>query len=191
MNYTPSNKLTHILLTISFMLVLGLSSAFAGAVVVDGTDASDHGSTDGVANFNGWLYMQKVLETLAANAPPGAAKVVVDIGTEPGTEARDAIDSAFSKSSLPAAGWTIVHVNGAVAVGAWMAALSTSNTGILALPTHDETDGDMDDAEQAAINANAAALANFVNNQGGALHAMVEESRPCLLHRRARRQSPS
>ncbi len=176
MNHTPSHKFTHTLLTIGFILVLGLGSAFAGAVVIDGTDASDHGSAPGAVNLNGWLYMQKVLENLAANVPPGAAKVVVDIGTEPGTRARDAIDSAFSKSSLPAAGWTIVHVNGAAAVGAWMAALSTSNTGILALPTSGgETFGDMDNAEQAAINANAAALANFVNNQGGALHAMVEE----------------
>ncbi len=152
-----------LVLTPLLFLLFSFGPAYAGAVVIDGTDANDHGGA-GVTNIDGWLYMQKVLENLAAATPPGVTKVVVDIGTDPGTQARSAIDSAFALSSLPAAGWTIIHVNGAAAVAAHMAALSTANTGILALPTAGgHTTGDMDAAELAAVNAQAAALANFVN----------------------------
>ena len=169
-----SHKLTQKILILFAVFVLSLA-ALAGPVVIDGSDASDHGSTNGVVNANGWLYMQKVLENLAPQVAPGTAKVVVDIGTEPGSTARTAIDSAFALSSLPAAGWTIVHVNGSAAVAAWMAALSTSNTGILALPTaNGQTSGDMDSTELAAINAASAKLAAFVG-QGGGLFAMGEQ----------------
>lgn len=168
-----SHKPTQKILIFFAFFAISLTAAFAGPIIIDGTDASDHGSTNGISNFNGWLYMQKVLENLAPQVSPGTVKVVVDIGTEPGSKARQAIDSAFALSSLPAAGWTIVHVNGDVAVAAWMASLSTSNTGILALPTDGETSGDMVSSELAAINAASAKLATYVG-QGGGLFAMSE-----------------
>ncbi|MGH8744000.1 MAG: hypothetical protein ACREUY_06955, partial [Burkholderiales bacterium] len=68
--------------------------------------------------------MQKVLESLATQVPAGAVKVVVDIGTSPGTTARSAIDSAFNLSSLPGAGWTLVHVKGASNISTWLNNLS-------------------------------------------------------------------
>ena len=148
-----------LVLTPLLFLLFSFGPAYAGAVVIDGTDANDHGSA-GVTNIDGWLYMQKVLENLAATVPPGTVKVVVDIGTEPGSQARAAIDSAFALSSLPAAGWTLIHVNGAAAVTAHLAALSTANTGILALSTYGLSGGDMDAAEVAAINAQVSRLSH-------------------------------
>ena len=60
-----------------------------------------------------------------------------------------------------------------------MGGLSTSNTGILYLSTAGLVSGDLDSAELAAVNANAAAINTFVSGagnpaQGGALFAQGE-----------------
>src|SRR2546422_11490763 len=90
------------------LLAVTATRLMAGPVVIDGTDANDHGfSTNGV-NADGWLYMQKVLENLASQLDPSVVKVVVDLGTHAtgtisatNSHARDAINSAFTFSSLP------------------------------------------------------------------------------------------
>ncbi|MGH9847117.1 MAG: BACON domain-containing protein, partial [Blastocatellia bacterium] len=106
-----------------------------GAVIIDGTNANRYGSASGNANRNGWLYMQKALENLAARVSPGTARVVVDLGASSG-DARDAINSAFNLSSLPAAGWTLKHEDGAANITNWLTNLSTANTGILYITTY-------------------------------------------------------
>lgn len=146
------------------------------AIIIDGTDANDHGSASGGKNVRGWLYMQKALESLASMVSPGTAKVVVDLGTSTG-EARRAIDSAFNLSSLKNTGWTLNHVDGAANITAWLTSLSTANTGILYLPTYNLTSGDLEADEMTAINAQATQIANFANRgsgNGGALFAMGE-----------------
>lgn len=143
-----------------------LSTAQAGPVIIDGTDANDHGSATTV-NQNGWLYMQRALENLATNVNPLAAKVVVDIGAT-SSDARNSITSAFNLSTLPGLGWSLTHVDGAAAVDAWLAGLSTSNTGILYLTTFGLASGDADAAERTAINNRAAEINNFVGGAGNA-----------------------
>ena len=143
-----------------------LSTAQAGPVIIDGMDANDHGSATTV-NERGWLYMQRALENLANNVNPLAAKVVVDIGATSG-DARNSITSAFNLSTLPGLGWSLTHVDGAAAVDAWLAGLSTSNTGILYLTTFDLDSGDANAAEQTAINNRAAEINNFVGGAGNA-----------------------
>ena len=147
------------------------------AVIIDGTDANEHGDNNsGRSNDNGWLYMQKVLENLASRVPAGTAKVVVDLGTT-NSRARNAIVSAFNLSSLPGQGWTIRHEDGAAAITNWLAGLSSTNTGILYIPTYNLTTGDLEAVELAAINAQARRIADFVNRvsgNGGALFAMGE-----------------
>jgi len=108
-------------------------------------------------------------------------KVVVDLGTTPagaGVTARNAIDSAFNNSSLPGAGWTLSHVDGA-AIAGFLATLSPTTTGILYIPTAGHAVGDLLAAELAAINAAAAQINSYVSGtgdptQGGALFAMGE-----------------
>lgn len=161
-----------------FALLAVAGSAFAGPVIIDGTDANDHGSFNGTTNVSGWLYMQKALENLGSAVSSTVAKVVVDLGTS-GSTARSAINSAFSQSSLAGAGWTLTHVDGAANIGTWLTGLSTANTGILYLPTFGNSGGDLDAAEMAAINANAAAINTFVGgagtpNLGGGLFSMAE-----------------
>lgn len=154
------------------------------AVIIDGTDANEHGDNNsGRSNDNGWLYMQKVLENLASRVPAGTAKVVVDLGTT-NNRARNAIVSAFNLSSLPGQGWTLRHEDGAAAISNWLANLSSTNTGILCIPTYNLTPGDLEADEMAAINAQARRIADFANRVsggGGALFAMGEvesSSRP-------------
>jgi uncharacterized repeat protein (TIGR01451 family) len=172
----------------------GAKLAFAGPIIIDGTDANDHGgvSSDGLQNVNGWSYMQQALEHLGEQVYTGTYKVVVDLGTTNaittlascsgrGHNARQAIDSAFNLSSLPSQGWTLVHVDGAVTITQWLNNLSWSNTGILYIPTYNNLCGDLDPDELAAINAHAVNIVNYVNGpgdatRGGALFAQSERN---------------
>ena len=168
------------LVLLSSLMIAIAGHAYAGAVVIDGTDANEHGFVSGGQNRDGWLYMQKVLENLAAQVPAGAFKRVVVLGTISGTQARNSIQSAFDLSTLPGFGWQILYVEGASAIDNWLTNLSTTNTGILYIPTFGLTGGDLTIAEMEKINLHAVDIANFVNgsgnpSQGGALFAMGED----------------
>lgn len=150
-----------------------------GAVIIDGTDANDHGDFSNNQNIRGWLYMQKVLENLATKVSPGTAKVVVNLGASNagGPDSREAIQSAFDRSFLPANGWRLEHVDTAANITAWLTNLSTATTGILYIPTYNLFGGDLEASEMAAINAQAVKIANYINRSSGnsgALFAMGE-----------------
>ena len=162
-------------------------SASAGPVVIDGTDANDggHGTVIAGVNQNGWLYMQRVLESLAPQVGNGN-KIVVDLGTVAGSQARNAINSAFSLSTLPGAGWTLVHFSTAAEItsflgGGAVSGASLATAGIIYIPTLANTSGDLGSiaGSMAAVNAGAAAIASFVGGAGnpfagGGLFAMGE-----------------
>ena len=57
-------------------------------------------------------------------------------------------------------------MDGAGAIDAWLAALSTTNTGVLYLPTTGNSSGDLTSAEFAAINAHATEINTFVAGAG-------------------------
>lgn len=142
--------------------------AWAGPVVIDGTDANEHGGVSGSGNFGGWLYMQKVLENLRPAVGNGQTQVVT-LGTTLGTTARNAIQSAFNLSNLPGNGWTITHLDGTTAIGNYFTGVGTTtlaNTGILYIPTVGNAFGDMTLAELGIVNANAAAINTYVSGAG-------------------------
>ncbi len=144
------------------------ATAQAGPVIIDGTDANDHGSASATANLSGWLYMQRAFENLGAAVNPLAAKVITVLGTAAGEgEAYNAIASAFGKSAL-AAGWTIEYKSGVAAITAALDSLSTSTTGILHMTTCSLAGGDLSVAEMTAINSRAAQINNFVGGAGNA-----------------------
>lgn len=172
---------------VCFIFAVMSLSVWAGPVVIDGTDANDsgHGGVSGGVNVNGWLYMQRVLENLAPQVGNGN-KIVVDLGTVPGSQARAAIDSAFNLSSLPGAGWTIVHFTTAPQIASFLSGgtvlgVSLSTAGIIYIPTLANATGDLSSISGAitAVNGGAAAIANFVGGAGnpfagGGLFAMSE-----------------
>ena len=170
-------SVTRLIGVFSFVAILGAGKAFAGPVIIDGTDANDHGSTNGVANFNGWEYMQRALENLASEmlaANPAAPQTVLALGLAggSGTQADAAYTSAFSLG-IGTTGWSSSVADGAAAITAALAAISTASTSILYIPTFGNPSGDLAATELAAINAAAAQIAAFVN-AGGALFAMGE-----------------
>jgi subtilisin-like proprotein convertase family protein len=103
----------------------GRQQAFgrSGAVIIDGTDANDHGAYDPATgrNVEGWAYMQEALENIAPNVGNGN-KLVVALGATPTLSdgfvggffsfgnAGGSIRRALSESSLPGQGWSLVHV---------------------------------------------------------------------------------
>ena len=167
---------------IGALLALSASIGIAGPIIIDGTDANDHGSAPGGVNANGWEYMQKALQNIAGQVGNGN-KIVVDLGTT-GGQAGTAINSAFGLSTLVGSGWTLIHVDGAANIttfltGGTVSGVSLATAGLLYLPTSANSSGDMTAAELAAINANAAAMASFVGgygnpSAGGGLFSMAE-----------------
>jgi hypothetical protein len=145
----------------------------AGQIIIDGTDASDHGNVTGGTNHQGWKYMERALGRIGERIRGPHASVVADLGTAPGSLARDAINSAFAQSSLAAGGWTLVHVDGPSAIAQWLTGVSSADTGLLYLPTAGHTPGDMEADELAVINSLAGRL-NAFTAAGGGLFAMAE-----------------
>jgi MYXO-CTERM domain-containing protein len=163
------------LIAVAALLAAGASQA--GPVIIDGTDSADHGSFSSGANQAGWEYMQRALTNLGTTVSSTVAKVVTVIGTDSGTQARNAITSAFNFAGLT--GWSINYVSGAAAINTALSSLSTTTTGILYLSTAGLVSGDMDATELAAVNSKAAEIASFVGGAGdptlgGALFAQGE-----------------
>ncbi len=169
----------HLLSLVAIAAMALGSSAYAGPVIIDGTDSADHGDNSGGTNNLGWEYMQRALTNLGSSVSGSVNKTVQVIGADTGSQAYNAITSAFNLSGLIGAGWNIQYVQGAAAINAFMGALSTANTGILYMSTAGLVGGDMDAAELAAVNASSAAINTFVSGagnpaQGGALFSQGE-----------------
>lgn len=80
------------------------SAVHAGPFILAGTDADDHGSASATANLNGWFFMQRALENLGGGVTNGNQKVTILGSTG---SSLTAASSAFNKSSLVGAGWTL------------------------------------------------------------------------------------
>ena len=167
----------HLLSAIAAAAMAVGTSAYAGPVIIDGTDSADHGSFGGGVNVGGWEYMQRALTNLGSTVSNTVAQVVSVIGTDAATTSRSAIASALSLSGV--SGWAVNYVSGAANINAFMSTLSTATTGILYLSTAGLVSGDMSVAELAEVNLAAAQINAFVGGAGnpalgGALFAQGE-----------------
>lgn len=149
-------------------LSMGLSGlAVAGPVIIDGTDAEEHGFVSGGVNNTGWKYFQSGFENLLPQVGNGN-KVAVCLGCTGNTES--AFASAFDLATKPL-GWTRETIDGAIAIANYFAGTLTrtlANTGLLYFPTGEgTTSGGMTGAELAVLNANAAAINTFVGGVVG------------------------
>ena len=140
------------------------SAAFAGPFILAGTDADDHGFASGGANQDGWLFMQKAIENIAAGSSLTTAnRVVVSLGSS--GDALAAAQSAFNLSSLAGAGgWTFLSVTDVTAASF---ASSIASAGIIMLDSGGNIGGGLTGAEEAVLTAGAAALNSFVGGGGG------------------------
>jgi hypothetical protein len=140
------------------------NASYAGPFILAGTDADDHGSANATTNFDGWLFMQKALENIAPSVTNVTNKVVYSLGSNVGSSAGDAAASAFSRSSLVAAGWTFQAINGDTNIATF---LQGANGGIIMLDSGNNVGGGLDTAERAALTANASSINSFVGSGGG------------------------
>lgn len=143
------------------------ASLFAGAVsagpfILSGTDADDHGFANVQGNQDGWLFMQKAIENIAAGSSLTTTnKVVLSLGSS--GAALTAAQSAFNLSSL-AGTWTFQSVTNLTAANF---ASSIASAGIIMLDSGDNIGGGLTDAEEAVLTANAASINSFVGGGGG------------------------
>ena len=139
-------------------------AAHAGPFILAGTDADDHGTFSGGVNQDGWFFMQTALQAIAAGSSLSTPnRVVVALGSE--STALTAAQSAFSFSTLVAAGWTFLSVP-TLTNASLLNALALG--GIVMLDSgNDNISGGRTDAEEAVLTTNAGALNNFVGNGGG------------------------
>ncbi len=146
-------------------LGLGAGGAIAGPFIIAGTDADDHGFVNGAGNQDGWFFMQRALENIAPGVTNGN-KTVVFLGSDPGSSAGNAAQSAFNLSNLPGAGWTAQFVNGTVAINTFLST-GIGSAGIIMLDSGSNVGGGIDAVESAAVAAGAVVLNNFLGAGGG------------------------
>ena len=149
-----------------------------GSIVLDGTDADNHGSFAGGVNVNGWLYMQKVVEAIEPNITDGQ-KVLVALGADPSVDAGKVLNAsgavygiynAFEQatvngSTLVSQGWTLEYVAGtqnvtnyldgqpAAAVNVTDASvgnITMAKTGFIYIPTYGHVSDGLTTAEAVA-----------------------------------------
>lgn len=140
--------------------------AQAGPFILAGTDADEHGSFASGANQDGWLFMQRALENIAAGVTNGN-KTIYTLGSE--SSALTAANSAFNGSSLAtlASGWSIVNLNGAAAINTFFSGVGVGSAGIIMLDSGGNVGGGLSNDEEDALFANRNAINSFVGGGGG------------------------
>lgn len=138
-------------------------AANAGPYILAGTDADDHGQATASANQEGWLFMQRALESLASSTGLTTPnRVVVSLGSE--SSALAAAQSAFEKSALVGAGWTFQSVP-VLSQATFNSAIGLA--GIIMLDSGGNVGGGLTNGEDTILTTNAAALNSFVGGGGG------------------------
>lgn len=144
------------------------TSAFAGPIIIAGTDSDDHGYVVGGVNQTGWAFMQKAFENIGGAVSNGSTSIVC-LGCN-GSTASSSFQSATSLSTL-AGLWTVAELSSATDIVNFFNGTGTqniNNTGIVYMPTvSSNVGGGIDDAQLAVVNANGSALNNFVAGGGG------------------------
>lgn len=159
---------------VAVSMAVASTAAIAGPIIIDGTDAEEHGSFNGTVNVGGWEYFQRGFENLLPQVGNGNT-VAVCLGCTGNTQS--AFASAFDQAAKPA-GWTRETIDGDANIAAFFAgslARTLANTGLIYIPTGGNTLGGITAAELGVINTNAAAVNTFVGGaSGGGLFAHGE-----------------
>lgn len=176
------------------LLVLPTPASFAGPVILGGDDLPLHGCYSNGVNQYGWLYIQKAMTKLfqqgcitRPNDGSIAALGVSDPGATPVTGfcagSSDNGGSAIHYAAGVALGKTITYWNGASGPGsvaqffADLASNSVQPAVIWICSGYGDLPNELEPNELAVINANASALAAFVNSGGGLMsHTSPEDS---------------
>jgi hypothetical protein len=164
------------------LLVASVRLAGAGPVIIGGDDLTRHGfRSAGGMNQQGWLYIEKALTRMAqtgcitrVNDGGIAALGVTDSSVTTGGDAGAAIHYAAGALGIP-----VEYVEGATNIATYLSQVGTGvkQPAIIWIASNYDLTNDLDNAETAALAANVATLASFVNS-GGGLMAHTEASYP-------------
>ncbi len=148
-------------------MALSLGAAQAGPIIIAGTDADDHGSSDGVANFDGWKFLEQGITNIG-NAVTNGKKTAVCLGCN-GSGASSAFTSAFSLAGLT--GWTSSQLTTSGDITNFFNGTGTvniNNAGMIYMPTvNNNIGGGIDDIQLAIVNLNGSVINNYLSAGGG------------------------
>lgn len=148
---------------VSAAVLCASGTASAGPFILAGTDADDHGSSNGTANLDGWFFMQRALENIAPGVT-NSNKVVVSLGSS--STALAAAQSAFNLSNLASQGWTFQSIDGDAAINNFFMT-GGSGAGIIMLDSGGNVSGGLSNSEESVLQTNALAINSFLSNGGG------------------------
>lgn len=147
------------------------SAALGGPVILGGDDLTDHGSVSGGTTLiDGWLYIRKALENLKPNVlRPGNDNSVAVLGSADSAVTSSNAGAAYHYAA-PQAGLGVSFHDGDAAINKFFADLASGAVNPAIIVTAGTgASNDLDASEGAALTANAASIANFVNSGGGLL----------------------
>ncbi|MFT7573076.1 MAG: hypothetical protein ACI9JL_004135 [Paracoccaceae bacterium] len=169
--FTISSKTKHFFASAAMAGALAFSgSAVAGPFILAGTDADDHGFASGGVNQDGWFFMQRSLENLAAAGSLTNTNMhVVNLGSS-GSTAQAAATSAFNLSSLSGSGWSFSNVDGDTDVTNFFNGTGTvniNNTSLIMMDSGNHVGGGSSSSERGIFTTNASVIDTFLGNGGG------------------------
>jgi uncharacterized repeat protein (TIGR01451 family) len=167
-------------LVVVALAVAGLAvvpgQALAGPIILGGDDLTDHGSNNGTANQEGWLYMEKALGNMSSNVSRPNDNSIAALGS---SAAGGGAGNAIAKAAAPN-GLTVTYYEGTAAINGFFSALAAGTVKPKIIwVAGDEASNDLSDpdgcsdsdpattTEGEALAANAAAIENFVSSGGG------------------------
>ena len=153
------------------LCALGWATAvLGGPVVLGGDDLNDHGSFNGTANLQGWLYIQNALQNLISGSTrPGNTGRIAVLGSAPSTSmSGDGCGAAVFPAQV--LGRQVDCIDTATGINTFFANLAagTVNPIVIVIPGNGVSNA-LDPAEEAALATNAAALNAYVASGGGLL----------------------
>lgn len=165
------------LLAIVMLAFAQVASAQVGAVILGGDDLTDHGGRDCSAmpqvNHTGWLYMEKALVNISAQAtrPGPYTATIAALGSASAPLCgNDGDAGAGIGSAADKAGMTVLYYEGATAINQFFTDLASGAVNVKIIWTAGTGAGnDLDSSEGAALVSNASAINSFVASGGGLL----------------------
>src|SRR6266508_510978 len=150
-------------------LLVYITTATAGLVILGGDDLTDHGSIAISGQLQkGWLYIRKAIEHLSTQVTrPGNDGSIAALGSASSIVPLANAGAAIGRAAA-AVGLTVAYYDGATAINQFFADLATGvkNPAILWIAGTD-SQNDLTVAEGQALTANAPRIADFVNAGGG------------------------
>jgi hypothetical protein len=152
-------------------------AANAGPVILGGDDLNDHGTWNGTANVNGWLYIQNALSNLVTQSSyPSNDGTIVVLGSLATTPAASTPTSSDGCGAVywPAQALTpprvVTCIDGAANITSYLAGVAggTNRPRVIVYPG-DAVGNDVDAAEEVAWAGSAATIAAYVASGGGLL----------------------